>query len=192
MAVALVTGVIVAKQLSTPAKLQASIVLPEPLPLPAFTLQNQAGASVTRDTFRDHWSLVFFGFTHCPDICPATLQILAAAKEELVTQGRNPLPRIALISVDPERDTPALMKTYVDYFGDGNLGISGDLDELRKLTSALGIFFEKQPQNADGYVVDHTAAVLLVNPDGEFFALFGGPHSIDNFVHDLPLLMASR
>ncbi len=85
---------------------------------------------MTADTFRGHWNLVFFGFTHCPDICPTTLQTLAAARSRLASEGHQPLPRIVLVSVDPERDTPAQMKTYVDYFGDDNLGITGDLSEF--------------------------------------------------------------
>lgn len=191
MAIALAAGIVVATRLQAPAEMRDAFVLPIPAPLPEFALLDQAQQRVTADTFRGHWNLVFFGFTHCPDICPTTLQTLAAARSRLASQGHQPLPRIVLVSVDPERDTPAQMKTYVDYFGDDNLGITGDLPELRKLTSGLGIFFEKQGGDIDNYAVDHSAAVLVINPDAEFYALFGGPHSIENFVHDVPLLMAN-
>ena len=146
---------------------------------------------MTRETFLDHWSLLFFGFTHCPDICPLTLQTLAAAQSELDAAGQQPLPRIVLVSVDPERDTPQLIGQYVAHFGTGNLGVTGSLAELKKLTSALGIYFEKQPGDADNYAVDHSAAVLLINPDGEFHALFSGPHVAADYVHDLPIIMES-
>jgi protein SCO1/2 len=191
LAVALSAGVFVATRLSAPEELRTAFVLPAPAALPEFSLVDQAGNPANADTFRDHWNLVFFGFTHCPDICPATLQILAAARDELASTGWQPLPRIVLVSVDPERDTPELMGRYVDYFGAGNLGLTGNLDELLKLTSALGIYFEKQPGDADSYAVDHSAAVLIINPAGEFHALFSGPHVIENFVHDLPLIMES-
>jgi protein SCO1/2 len=97
-----------------------------------------------------------------------------------------------LVSVDPERDTPELIGDYVDYFGDDNLGITGSLEELMKLTSGLGIYFEKQPAEGDDYAVDHSAAVLVINPDGGFHALFSGPHLVENYVHDLPLIMAGH
>jgi protein SCO1/2 len=98
------------------------------------------------------------------------------------------LPRIVLVSVDPERDTPELLGQYVDYFGKGNLGVTGELDEVKILTAALGIYFEKATAE-DDYGVDHSAAVLLIDPDGSFAALFSTPHIIANFVHDLPIIM---
>ncbi len=191
LATALSAGIFIAVRMNQPPEPTTAFVLPAPSPLPDFSLLDQAGAPVTADSFRGHWNLVFFGFTHCPDICPATMQILAAAKKALADTGHEPLPRIVLVSVDPERDTPELMGHYVEYFGSGNLGITGDLDELLKLTSALGIYFEKQPGDDDNYAVDHSAAVLVVNPDGAFHALFSGPHLVENYVHDLPIIMDS-
>ena len=83
---------------------------------------------------------------------------------------------------------------FVDYFGDGNLGLTGTLEEVRKLTGGLGIFFQKQSGDDDGadYSVDHSAAVLVIDPDGGFHAVFSGRHVVDNFVHDLPILMGNR
>jgi len=187
---ALAAGVFVALRTQQPAAPVTALVLPNPDPVPQFSLVDQDGSAIDASVFRGQWDLVFFGFTHCPDICPTTLQVLAAAKQRLAEQGFSPLPRIVLVSVDPERDTPELMGQYVGYFGDGNLGITGSLDGIRALASGLGIYFEKQPADGDNYVVDHSAAVLLVDPDGHFSALFGGPHTVDNFVHDLPIVMA--
>ena len=189
LAAALALGVIVAMRMQTPAELHSAFVLPTPTPLPEFELVNQKGEGVTLETFRNHWSLVFFGFTHCPDICPTTLQILSVARKTLADNGQQPLPRIVLVSVDPERDTPELMAQYMSYFGDDNLGITGSLDEVKKLTTELGIFFAKQQGNEESYSVDHSAAVLVINPEAEFHALFGGTHQIENFVKDVPLIM---
>lgn len=190
LVVALAAGIFVATQLQQPpAEVRAALVLPAPTSLPEFTLQDQFGDGVTRASFRDEWSLVFFGFTNCPDICPLTLQVLANAKDGLRAAGHQPLPRIVLVSVDPERDTPELMGRYVNYFGDGNLGLTGSLDELTVLTSALGIYFQKQPGDAENYAVDHSAAVLLFNPEGNLHALFTGPHLAEDYVHDLPIIM---
>lgn len=188
---ALIAGVLVALRVQTPAEPVAGFVLPQPLPLPDFSLLDQRGNAVTADTFRGAWHLVFFGFTNCPDICPTTLSILSTAIAKLREQGHSPMPRIVLVSVDPERDTPEQIGRYVDYFGAGNLGVTGDLEELRKLTSALGIYFEKQQSDAD-YVVDHSAAVLLLDPLARFHTLFSGPHAVDGYVHDIPLLTGGQ
>jgi protein SCO1/2 len=168
-------------------------VLPAPGVLPEFSLQDQHGQPFGRVDFEGQWSLVFFGFTNCPDVCPTTLQVLSSAKQQLATRNHEPLPRIVLVSVDPERDTPDAMGQYVDYFGEGNIGVTGSMDELRKLTGALGIYFEKSPldMNAtdDNYSVDHSAVVLVINPRARFHALFSAPHTVENFVNDLPLVM---
>ena len=174
-----------------PALPTTATVLPGPNPVPAFALLDQHGNAVDESVFEGQWDLVFFGFTHCPDICPTTLQVLSAAKAELAADGQSPLPRIVLVSVDPERDTPEIMRQYVDYFGAGNLGITGTLDEITKLTSGLGIYFQKQESDDENYNVDHSAAVLVIDPDGSFSAVFGGTHKVEQFVHDLPLIMVS-
>lgn len=189
LAVALALGVFFAVRMQTPVEPRTAFVLPTPTPLPEFALVDQHGQELTVAAFRDHWSLVFFGFTHCPDICPTTLQILSAARKTLADGGQHPLPRIVLVSVDPERDTPELMAQYMNYFGDDNLGITGSLDEVMKLTKGLGIFFARQPGDEENYAVDHSAAVLVVNPEAEFHALFSGKHQVENFVNDMPLIM---
>jgi len=189
LALALVAGVFVALRSQIPATPLAAMLLPQPDPVPEFSLVDQHGDSIDRSVFAGHWNLLFFGFTHCPDICPATLQVLAAARSKLAEDGQAPLPRIVLVSVDPERDTPEIIGAYVDYFGPGNLGITGSLEEIDRLTSGLGIYYQKQPANGDNYVVDHSAAVLVIDPEGRFSALFSGPHKVESFVHDLPLIM---
>ncbi|MDX1515571.1 MAG: SCO family protein [Woeseiaceae bacterium] len=167
-------------------------ILPTAPQVPAFRLLDQHGRMVDERVFEGQWDLVFFGFTNCPDVCPLTLQTLAVAKRELAAAGHSPLPRIVLVSVDPERDTPARVAQYVDAFGEGNLGITGELDELRKLTRGLGIFFEKRPGDGEQYNVDHSSVVLVVDPQGRFRALFSSPHEIDDYVHDLPLVLGRR
>ena len=188
---ALAAGIFVAARMNQPAALQHAFAVPIPQPLPAFTLIDQNGNAVTADTFRGQWDLVFFGFTNCPDICPTTLQILANAKRAFISAKMEVTPRIVLVSVDPERDTPEIMGKYVDYFGDGNLGVSGELAELTKFTAALGIYFEKMPAEGENYSVNHSAAVLVINPQGEFSALFSAPHDVSNYIHDLPILMGA-
>ena len=189
---ALAAGIFVATKVNEPADLQTAFAIPLPDPLPDFSLLDQNGQRVSADTFRGQWDLVFFGFTNCPDICPTTLQILASVKNELTEAGATTLPRIVLVSVDPERDTPQLMGQYVDYFGEGNLGVTGDIEGINMLTAALGIYFEKAPTTDGDYSVDHSAAVLVINPAGEFSALFSAPHIVANYMHDLPIIMSTK
>ena len=166
-------------------------VLPEPRPLPEFSLIDQAGDDFNRASFVGHCSLVFFGFTHCPDICPATLQQLALARTSVNASGSQQFPRIVLVSVDPERDTPEILDEYTQHFGEDVIGVTGSLDELKKLTRSIGIFFEKTATDEDNYGVDHSAVVLLVNQNAEFHALFSAPHRVEDFVDDVPLIVGS-
>ena len=191
LGLALAAGIVLSLhwQESAPPTPTSALILPEPDALPEFSLRDQRGRPIDRSVFVGQWDLVFFGFTHCPDICPMTLQVLATARATLADQGQAPLPRIVLVSVDPERDTPDVLAQYVDYFGEGNLGITGSLEEITRLTSGLGIYFQKQPSDDDNYVVDHSAAVLLIDPEGRFSALFSGPHEVAAYVRDLPLIM---
>ena len=166
-------------------------VMPQPVALPAFSLVDDTGAPFSRDTLEGRFSLVFFGFTNCPDICPATLAQLAAARSRVLEQRDGSFPDIILISVDPERDTPEAMAAYVAKFGAGITGVTGAPGEIRKLTAALGVWFSHG--NADGgqHTVQHTAAVMVINKNAELVALFGAPHDVNSFVSDIPLLTGS-
>ena len=195
-ALAIVVAVFVAVVIAArgfDSELQYATLLPEPLPLPEFSLTDQHGEPFTRDSLRGQASLMFFGFTHCPDICPATLQQLALARKQLAQKTPGvALPEIILISVDPERDTPAKLAEYSAHFGDGVAAATGSLEAIRDLTSPLGIFFEKQPGGEGDYTVSHSTAVLFIGEDAALEALFSAPHQTESFVHDIPRLMASR
>ncbi|MDH4108968.1 MAG: SCO family protein [Gammaproteobacteria bacterium] len=166
-------------------------VLPEGKPLPEFELLDAEGRPFGRAAFTGRWSLMFFGFTNCPDVCPVTLGQLAMARKRLAEDDPGArLPEIIFISVDPERDTPAVVRAYLAPFGDGFNGLTGNAAELAVLTGSLGIFHAKgAPVGDSGYSVDHTVAVLLVNPQAELKAIFGPPHDVAAIAHDVGLLM---
>lgn len=175
-----------------PAAPAHATALPHPLPLPEFELTADDGGRFDRNALRGRNSLLFFGFTHCPDICPATLSQLALARARLADDfDETSLPDIVLISVDPFRDTPETLTAYVSKFGPGVRGATGDLGELKKLAGAGGIYFAVSPQENGSYSVDHSAAVLVINKNAELHAVFGAPHSVDHFAADLPLLLES-
>ncbi len=168
--------------------------LPDPKSLPEFELLDQDAKRITNDWFDDQWTLVFFGFTSCPDICPATLQVLSLARAKLANEdGMRELPEILLISVDPGRDSPEILKTYVAHFGDGVSGATGSQKELQKLTTALGVYFAiEEPESIDdpgNYNVAHSAHVVVIDNHGRYHAVFSAPHTVDAFVSDLPILM---
>tara|TARA_R110002096_G_scaffold6305_11_gene29316 strand:+ start:11441 stop:12052 length:612 start_codon:yes stop_codon:yes gene_type:complete len=188
----LAVGIFIATKPAEPRTPIAALMIPQPDPLPDFSLLDQHGNPITADSFRGQWDLVFFGFTHCPDICPTTLQTLAKSKTALIDAGVESIPRIVLVSVDPERDTPEALKRYVEYFGDDNLGVTGDLEEIRKLTDGLGIYFEKAATTGENYNVDHSAVVIVVDPQGRFAALFSAPHKAEQYLHDFPIIVASQ
>ena len=168
----------------------AATVLPTPRPLPTFSLIDQNGEPFTKDSLSGRHSVLFFGFTNCPDVCPATLQQLAVAKKRLAADGYV-FPDIVLVSVDPERDTPEALAAYVDHFGADITGVTGDADETGRFASELGIYVSISERRGENYNVDHSAAVLLVNADAAWQAVFSAPHTIDGFVHDMPLLTAN-
>jgi len=179
------------KALAPPAEPEKATVYPQPRPLEEFRLVAADGSAVTPQTLRDDWHLLFFGFANCPDICPITLNQLATARRRLA-ERQAPLPQILFVSVDPARDTPAVLAEYAARFGNGVSAATGSLEELGRLAAQLGIFFDPDPGSGDDYQVDHAAAVLVVNPDGELAAVFTPPHRVEQFVNDLPILMSSR
>ena len=115
---------------------------------------------------RGRWTFVFFGFVNCPDVCPTTLATLAAVRNSLADLAEPYRPRVVLVSVDPARDTPAVLAQYVLHFDPSFVGVTGSPAALDTLTRALGVAVIVGPADAAGnYSVDHTAAVFLVDPE---------------------------
>lgn len=143
-----------------------------------FTLVNQDGETVTEADFRGKPMLIYFGFTYCPDICPASLQVMNAALNQLEPQARDQFQPI-LISLDPQRDTPEALAQYVSSqsFPDGLTGLTGTLEQVREAAAAYRVYFtqvEDDSLTAD-YTVDHSSMIYLMGPQGEFVDIF--PHA---------------
>jgi protein SCO1/2 len=174
--------------------LQSGTALSPARPLPGFQLLRQDGAAVGRDEFRGRWTLVFFGFTHCPELCPATLAMLSGLRGALdgVVPAKQ-LPGIALFSADPERDTPAILDAYLASFGAGFRGYTGRPEAMREFATALGVPYRQVPMMGDDYMVDHSVAILLINPQAEVAALFQPPHALESLRADyLQVVAAAR
>ena len=137
-----------------------------------FTLVDQHGKAVTDQDFRGRFMLVFFGFTHCPDICPAELQVMSASLDALGPEGAEVVP--IFVTLDPERDTPAIMGDYVKNFGARFVGLTGSPDAIAAAAKAYRIAyskFQEDPAKSD-YSIDHSALVYLMGKDGEYVTHF--------------------
>ena len=165
-----------------------STVLTKPIKLDEFMLTADDDSVFSNQSLEDKWSLLFFGYTHCPDVCPLTLHQLAQANKELADK-LDSTPDIIMVSVDPDRDTSEILQKYVRSFGENVSGVTGNNEELDKLTSQLGIFYNANKHEGENYSVNHSAAVILINKNAEFHAVFSAPHSIEHFVSDLPLIL---
>ena len=166
-----------------PALYASTALFGEERALPEFALVDHAGQAWTRRNLADTWSLLFFGYTHCPDICPITLATMAASVDAIAALGGE-APQVIFVSVDPERDNPEHLGDYVTEFRDEFLGVTGSHEELRKLTRALGVVYARDSDDP-AYLVEHSAALLLVNPKGELQAVFGPPHAPDAIARDI-------
>ena len=128
-----------------------------------FDLVDQDGAPVTRDSLKGEPAAVFFGFTHCPDVCPTTLFELAGYQKTLKAEGKTF--RIVFVTVDPARDTPPIMKSYVEAFGGDVLAITGPQAKIDAMLDGWGIYAQKVGDGPD-YTIDHTSKTLLLKSDG--------------------------
>jgi cytochrome oxidase Cu insertion factor (SCO1/SenC/PrrC family) len=137
-----------------------------------FTMVNQKGETVTDLSFRGKPMLVFFGFTFCPDICPTQLQVITAALTDLGEAGADIQP--IMVSVDPERDTPAVMASYVANFGDRLVGLTGSAQQVAEMATAYRVFYAKRdkPQDPASYSMDHSSIIYLMGENGKFIKHF--------------------
>lgn len=140
-----------------------------------FSLLDGDGRTVTDQQFRGRWMLVYFGYTHCPDACPTALQDMANALDLLGPRRKDVA--IVFISIDPERDTPALMKDYVAAFEANIVALSGSADAVAAAARGYRVYYAKHPTKDGGYDMDHSSIIYLMDPKGQFVA---------NFTHETP------
>jgi protein SCO1 len=168
----------------------AGTAIEPPRPLAAFALTDQNGAPFTPQRLKGHWSLLFAGFTHCPDICPVTLARLKVLDENLRAAGGDL--QTVFLSLDPQRDTPDRLAEYVAYFNPDFVGVTGDKAEIDKLTGALGLAYVKVPDGQGSYTVDHSTALVLIDPEARAAAYFRAPLDIAALTADLTSVTRPR
>lgn len=179
LVVATSIGLIVHKvtkpRLLTPTELsdQGAVVFDQPRRFSDFELLDQDGKAFTRAQLQGKWSLIFFGFTECPDICPMTLLDLQRLLPELPKEIADNT-QVLLVSLDPARDTPEVLKGYLAAFDKDFIGVTGDFLTIRRFANEVNVAFAKVTQG-DDYTVDHSGNIVLINPMGDYHGFFKPP-----------------
>ena len=181
-------AVLAARQFAPPRSAlpftERATVLPQPKPLPRLSLVDERGEPFDGSAFRSHWTYVFFGFTSCPDICPTTPAVLTQVRRELRDLPTSWQPRVLLVSVDPARDDPGQLASYVSFFDSGFHAATGSDAALAQVAGAFGAAYARVEQADGEYTMDHTASLFLVGPAGELVATSGPPHDAAALARD--------
>jgi protein SCO1/2 len=166
-------------------------VLSEPIRLPEFSLVDHGGAPFGRKQLEGRWSLLFFGYTRCPDVCPLTLHELRGAMETWRQASDVEIPQVVFISVDPERDTTERLHEYVEFFDPTFIGVSGEAAEVATLAKAVGAFYGLRG-DASSPAVDHSSRLFLVNPAADLVVVLEDPRGPELLIRLLPGIRADR
>jgi len=185
---AVLVGVLLARMLgATSVPLESGTWLPQPRTLPQFHLQDLSGADFGLEQLRGHPTLLFFGFTNCPDVCPTTLATLAQV------QRAPPLPgsQVLFITIDPERDSAASLQVYLGAFNNRFVGARGDAAALAPLLKSLGAIAVREKLPDGSYTMDHSATLYLLDTRGRLVAVFSPPFSAARLAADLHRVAAA-
>ena len=157
-------------------------LLPTPRELPEFTLQQSDGTSLTGGELHGHWTVVFLGFTHCPDVCPTTLAQLASAQKQWAALPEATRPRVLFISADPDRDTPKITGDYAHAFHADSIAATAPLPQLESFARSLSLVFMKVPNGGTGrggrdddYSIDHSASMIVLDPQARMAGVIVPP-----------------
>jgi protein SCO1/2 len=161
--------------------------------LPDFNLIDQQGKGFGAADLRGRWSLLFFGYTNCPDFCPTTLATLAAMRKRLRADHAAAIPQVIFVSVDAKRDTPAQLAKYVPYFDPEFIGLTAaNQPSIEAVAKKLGVAVIIRPNSEGNYTVDHSSEILVLNPDGRLAAILTGPFSVAALEADFLRMVAAR
>lgn len=184
---AFAAGLLLARLIARPAPVpvtEHATVIQPPRELPAFALVDADGQPFTNASLAGGWTLVFFGFARCPDVCPTTLATLARTLRELDDLPEAQRPRVLLVTVDPERDTPEVLGPYVRHFDPAFLAATGEAGQVQAFATAFGVPYAKVSVGGDDYTMDHGSGLFLVDPQGRQRAYMSAPHEASVIARD--------
>jgi protein SCO1/2 len=154
-----------------------------------FTLTSTTGKQMSLSDFRGKYVVLFFGYTYCPDVCPTTLSDIQQMLKELGAKRAEDV-QVLMVTVDPERDTAQQLATYLHYFDPSFIGMTGDVADIQPVAKQFGIFFQKEDStDKANYVVDHTAVVTIIDPNGYVREIFNYGASGADMASDVAYLM---
>ncbi|MGK0499778.1 MAG: protein SCO1/2 [Oceanicoccus sp.] len=156
-------------------KAKGTFLFDNPRSFATFSLVDYNKRAFTPDNFSGKWSLVFFGFTFCPDICPTTLSLLNRFYTEQLEGENGEDLQIVLVTVDPGRDTPEKLYDYVRFFNEDFVGVTGEFLDLHRFATQLNIPFSKVPGGGENYTMEHGANIAIINPNGHYVGFFRAP-----------------
>ena len=171
-------------------QLKAVRLINPPRELGHYQLTRSDGSALGVDQLRGHWTIVFLGFTQCPDVCPTTLAELAKAQKTWATISESRRPRVLFVSVDPERDTPAITGDYAEFFNPETIAATADAEPLANFAATMGLVYMKVPLDEGGYSMDHSATLVVLDPQGRQAGLIRPPLAWQQIAGDLRLLSA--
>jgi protein SCO1/2 len=178
---------------AAPVELATGTLITPGRALPDFSLIDQKGRTFAPADLRGHWSLLFFGYTNCPDFCPTTLTTLAAMEKNLRSAQAAVIPQVIFVSVDAKRDTPAQLAKYVPYFDPSFIGLTAaDQPSIEAVAKQLGVAVLIRPAADGNYTVDHSGAIFVLSPDGQIAAILTGPFSAGALQSDFQRIVAAR
>jgi len=181
------------EQSSVPGAVSISgFYLPEPLALQTFSLLDHDGKDFSTKNLRNQWTLLFFGYTHCPDVCPTTLAQIRAVKELLTKQAPSLKLKAVFVSIDPQRDSSEQLKQYVDRFGNDFIGVCGSPSSVERFAQQFRVKYAISGGTGTTYLVDHTSSVALITPDAKLRALFSPPLRPESVAQDLQRIVSDE
>ena len=155
---------------------QTATVLPAPRPLANVRFVDKTGSETELAAFKGNFTLLFFGFTNCPDVCPLTLALLAQVRADIASRAPRFTPRVLFVSVDPNRDTPQRIAGYLNGFDPEFAGVTAADDELAPLLKQLGVAVEKHEHGGENYNVVHNSAIYVLDENADWIAVSTAPH----------------
>lgn len=156
----------------------------KPLDIIEFELKDQGDQLYSKNDLKNQWTILFFGYTNCPDVCPTTIFKLGQIKQQISKELPNVNLQILFITLDPERDSTERLREYLGFFNSSMIGLTGDISKIVELTSNLSVFFQRINKE-DGYDFNHTASIFLMNPNAQLKASFSPASSIDMLNEDI-------